>query len=87
MTSTPWRTTPVTTITAGDWKLMEFMEDKKLELYNLKDDIGESKNVAAAHSDEVKRLQSLADKMKSDLGLDGIPEIATVEVGVDAAER
>lgn len=41
-------------------------------LYNLSDDIGESKNVSAAHADEVLRLRAIADKMKDDLGLDGI---------------
>ena len=30
-----WRTTPVSTICAAEWKLMEFIEDGKLELYNL----------------------------------------------------
>ncbi|MBX7209118.1 MAG: sulfatase [Verrucomicrobiaceae bacterium] len=42
------------------------------KLYNLADDIGESKDVAAANPDVVKRLQSLAEQMKDDLGLDGI---------------
>ena len=41
-------------------------------LYNLAEDIGESKDVSAAHPDVVKRLQSLAGAMKGDLGLDGI---------------
>src|SRR6185503_6483502 len=36
-----FRTTPVGLIEVGDWKLMEFFEDGRLELYNLKDDIGE----------------------------------------------
>ena len=39
-----------------------------LELYNLKDDIGESKNVAEKHPDVVHRLQALADKAREDLG-------------------
>ena len=30
-----WRTTPVSLIQVGDWKLMEFLEDGRLELYNL----------------------------------------------------
>ena len=30
-----WRTTPAGAIRAGDWKLMEFFEDGRLELYNL----------------------------------------------------
>jgi arylsulfatase A len=35
-------------------------------------DPGEAKNVAADHSDEVARLQATADRMKDDLGSDGI---------------
>ena len=37
-------------------------------LHNLDEDIGETKNVAAANPDVVKRLQALADKMDADLG-------------------
>lgn len=53
-----WRTTPVATLIAGDWKLLEFMEDKHLELYNLRDDIGEKNNLAAARPDKAQDLQS-----------------------------
>jgi arylsulfatase A-like enzyme len=57
-----WRTTPVGTVISGDWKLMEFMEDKRVELYNLKEDIGEKNNVAAAQSGKVAALlQKLHD--------------------------
>jgi len=52
-----FRTTPVALIQSGDWKLMEFMEDKRLELYNLKDDIGETKNLAAENPDKAKAMQ------------------------------
>ena len=55
-----WRTTPVGLIEAGDWKLMEFFEDGRLELYNLKDDIGEQKNLATANPEKTKELH---DKM------------------------
>ncbi len=41
-----WRTTPVAVIRAGDYKLIEFFEDSTLELYNLKEDIGEKHNLA-----------------------------------------
>jgi arylsulfatase A-like enzyme len=51
-----WRTTPVTTVTVGEWKLMEFLEDHRLELYNLREDIGESKNLATAMPDKTKEL-------------------------------
>jgi arylsulfatase A-like enzyme len=51
-----WRTTPVSLIHAGDWKLMEFLEDKRLELYNLRDDLGETKNLAATMPEKTKAL-------------------------------
>jgi hypothetical protein len=51
-----WRTTPVSLIQAGDWKLMEFLEDGKLELYNLAEDIGETKNLAEANPQKTQEL-------------------------------
>ena len=51
-----WRTTPVSTICAGEWKLMEFLEDGQLELYNLDQDIGESKNLAQTNAAKTKQL-------------------------------
>jgi len=53
-----WRTTPVGIIEVGDWKLMEFFEDGRLELYNLKDDIGEKVNLAQKMPDKTKELHS-----------------------------
>ncbi len=41
------------------------------ELYQLEDDIGETKNVAAEHQDVVKELRAFAQTMDGDLGLDG----------------
>lgn len=39
--------TPSSAIRVGDWKLLEFFEDDgRIELYNLKEDPGETKNVA-----------------------------------------
>lgn len=51
-----WRTTPVSLIQAGDWKLMEYLEDGRLELYNLNDDIGETKNLASEMPKKAKEL-------------------------------
>jgi arylsulfatase A-like enzyme len=51
-----WRTTPVGVITAGDWKLLEFFEDHRRELYNLRDDLGEQSNLAAQMPEKVKKL-------------------------------
>ncbi len=51
-----WRTTPVSLVQIGDWKLMEFLEDGRLELYNLSRDIGESKNLVLEMPEKAKEL-------------------------------
>lgn len=51
-----WRTTPGGAIRDGDWKLVEFFEDGRQELYNLKDDLGEKHNLAAANPDKAAEL-------------------------------
>ena len=53
-----WRTTPVGLVEVGDWKLMEFFEDGRLELYNLKDDIGETKNLTKEMPDKTNELHA-----------------------------
>ena len=40
------KTNPYGAIRSGDYKLIEFFEDGKLELYNLKDDLAEESNLA-----------------------------------------
>ena len=51
-----WRTTPVSLIQSGPWKLMEFLEDGRLELYNLQQDIGETKNLAEEAPDRTTAM-------------------------------
>lgn len=51
-----WRTTPVSLIQVGDWKLMEFLEDGRQELYNLSNDIGETKNLSKENPEKTKEL-------------------------------
>lgn len=53
-----WRTTPVSLVQSGDWKLMEFLEDGRLELYNLRDDIGETRNLAQENPDKARELHA-----------------------------
>jgi arylsulfatase A len=55
-------------VRSGPWKL----HLAKGELYNLESDIGESTNVADANPEVVRRLRGLADRMKEDLGLEGM---------------
>jgi arylsulfatase A-like enzyme len=52
-----WRTTPVGVIRAGDWKLLEFFEDNRIELYNLQDDMGEKTDLATRFPDRATELR------------------------------
>ena len=51
--------TPGSSVRCGDWKLIEFFEDSRLELYNLRRDIGEMNNLAGVEPEIVVRLHSL----------------------------
>lgn len=52
-------------ITKGDWKLVYVMYSRKLELYHVSEDIGETKDVAAEHPEIVKELaKALSDKLR-----------------------
>lgn len=48
--------TPAGAIRQGRWKLIEFFEDGKLELYDLESDIGETRNLAAEMPARAERL-------------------------------
>ncbi len=63
-----WRTTPVGVIQSGDWKLMEFFEDSRLELYNLREDIGEVKNLAKELPGKAKELHARLVAWRKDVG-------------------
>jgi len=52
----PWRTTPAGAVRQGDFKLIEFFEDGKIELYNLKDDLGEKNNLAETMPEKAEEL-------------------------------
>lgn len=54
-----WRTTPAGAIRERDFKLIEFFEDGRLELYNLRDDIGEKSNLAEALPEKTRQLHRL----------------------------
>jgi len=64
----PWRTTPAGAVRLGDWKLIEFFEDGKIELYNLKDDIGEKSDLAAAKPAKAKELHRILLQWRKSVG-------------------
>lgn len=48
---------PATAIRSGKWKLIEFYEEKKVELYDLSADVGEYKNLVSKYPEEAEKLQ------------------------------
>lgn len=81
----------LTAVRHGDWKLQiaptarvanaaVLKEAFEPKLYNLKTDIGEATDVAAANPEVVAKLKTLVEAMKGDLGLDG-PAPGSRELG------
>ena len=71
----------------GDWKLHlatsgdgKKKKESTAQLYDLKNDIGESKNIIVDHPDKVAQLRAMITIMKDDLGLDG-PAAGSRELG------
>lgn len=55
---------PYSAVRLGDWKLIEFFENNSLELYNLKDDVSESNNLALINPQKAKELKELLNKWR-----------------------
>lgn len=55
-------------IREGDWKLIEFYEDGRLELFDVRKDKGESRNLAEEQKTVTIRLQRKLDQWRRDTG-------------------
>ena len=51
--------TPGCSVRAGDYKLIEFFEDRHVELYNLREDVSEDHNLSGAKPDVTERLRAM----------------------------
>jgi len=58
---------PGSAVRVGDYKLIEFFEDGSVELYNLKDDIGEHKDLAAAMPAKAAELRKMIHKWRKEV--------------------
>ncbi|MFV0266718.1 MAG: sulfatase, partial [Draconibacterium sp.] len=56
-----FRTRPGSAVRLGDWKLIQYFENNDVELYNLKEDIGEENNLAESNPEKVKELVGILD--------------------------
>lgn len=59
---------PTGAIRIGDWKLIEFFDGSPLELYDLGQDIGESKNLAEEQPELAKRMQAMLADWREAVG-------------------
>ena len=58
------RMTPASAIRHGDWKLIHYYENNQMELFNLQDDPGETKDLAAALPAQARELRSKLDQWR-----------------------
>jgi arylsulfatase A-like enzyme len=61
-------TTPVGAVRAGDWKLLEYFEDERAELYNLKDDLGEKTDLARSMPKQAGELRQRLRDWRKEVG-------------------
>ena len=59
---------PSSIIRSGDWKLIRYYEDGRQELYNLQNDIGEQRDLAAKQPEKVAMLRKKLDKWLIETG-------------------
>lgn len=52
----PWRTTPVSVIRQGQYKVLEYLEDGRVELYDLAEDLSETRDLGRELPDVRDRL-------------------------------
>lgn len=64
----PGGATPYSAIRVGDWKLIEFFEDGHVELYNLKADQAETRDLAALEKNRVADLRARLQAWRKSVG-------------------
>ncbi len=63
---------PASAVRHGDWKLLYFYDTENLELYNLRDDIGETTNLAEINPRKADQLKRILDDWLKETGA-GLP--------------
>ncbi len=64
----PGGATPYSAIRRGDFRLIEFFEDNHIELYDLKNDIGEKEDLAAKMPEKAEQLRSRLAAWRNEVG-------------------
>ena len=53
---------------AGPWKMLEYFEDSRLELYNLTNDVGEKTNLASNMPEQAASLRDRLHAWRASVG-------------------
>ncbi len=61
-----FRNRPCSVIRSGNWKLIQYFENNDLELYNMKEDVGEKINLAAVNKAKTSELLTILEKWRKD---------------------
>jgi len=64
----PSRVRPYGVVRAGDWKLIEFYEDMRVELYNLKEDVSEAHDLATDKPEKAAELRAMLHTWRESVG-------------------
>ena len=59
-----FRTRPGSAVRLGDWKLIQYFEYNDLELYNLKNDIGETNNLSETNPEKLQELLNILENWR-----------------------
>lgn len=73
-----WKPRMASAVRKGDYKLIQFYLDKRYELYNIKNDPSEKKDLAAAMPDIVKELKVILDNWKISVNAEQ-PDVTAVK--------
>jgi arylsulfatase A-like enzyme len=63
-----FRTRPCSVVRLGDFKLHEYFEDGRLELYDLRHDVGEQSNLATAQPGKTRELFEVLETWREEVG-------------------
>ena len=64
----PGGATPYSAVREGDWKLIHFFENDRVELYNLKDDVGETRDRAQSEPRRAGELRAKLNAWRAGVG-------------------
>jgi arylsulfatase A len=78
---------PSSAIRKGEWKLIETFDPKGTELYNLADDLGESKNLASTESAKMNELHRELDAWRKKVGAEMMKPNPAYDPNVKPAKK